>query len=94
MPRAIWKGTVIAGSDQTKVVEGDQYFTRDSVNEKYLRKSTTTTICRWRGKANYYDIVVNGEVNKDAAWYYPAPKPAARQIQDYIAFWRGVTIED
>ncbi|MGB9738526.1 MAG: hypothetical protein C0184_11470 [Chloroflexus aggregans] len=93
MPRAIWNGAIIAESDATIVVEGNHYFPPDSVRREYLRESQTHTVCSWKGTASYYDVVVNGEVNRDAAWYYPAPKEAAKQIAGYIAFWRGVKVE-
>lgn len=93
MPRAIWNGAVIAESSATIVVEGNHYFPPESVRREYLRDSQTHTVCPWKGTASYYDVVVNGQVNRDAAWYYPTPKEAARQIAGYIAFWRGVRIE-
>jgi Uncharacterized protein conserved in bacteria, COG2343 len=93
MPRAIWNGAVIAESDATIVVEGNHYFPPDSVKREYLRDSQTHTVCPWKGTASYYDVVVDGQVNRDAAWYYPTPKAAASQIAGYIAFWRGVRIE-
>lgn len=93
MPRAIWNGAVIAESDATIVVEGNHYFPPEAVKREYLRDSQTHTVCSWKGTASYYDVVVNGEVNRDAAWYYPAPKEAAKQIAGYIAFWRGVKVE-
>ena len=93
MPKAVWNGTVIAESDRTKVVEGNQYFPPDAVRREHLRESSTHTTCPWKGVASYYDVVVDGETNRDAAWYYPTPKDAARQIKDHIAFWRGVTVE-
>ncbi len=93
MPRAVWNGTVIAESDQCIVIEGNQYFPPDAVKTQYLRESATHTLCPWKGTASYYDVVVDGAANKDAAWYYPQPKDAAKQIKDYVAFWRGVTVE-
>jgi uncharacterized protein (DUF427 family) len=91
--KAIWNNTVIAESDKTVVIEGNQYFPPDSVDRQYFRDSGTHTTCPWKGEASYYDVVVNGEANKDAAWYYPAPKDAAKEIKDYVAFWRGVRVE-
>jgi uncharacterized protein (DUF427 family) len=91
--KAIWHNEVLAESNDTIVVEGNHYFPPDAINREYFRQSDTHTTCPWKGKASYYDIVVNGNVNKDAAWYYPEPKEAARQIKDYIAFWRGVRVE-
>jgi len=93
MPRAIWNGTVIAESDDCVVVEGNQYFPPEAVKAAYVRPSATHTVCGWKGTASYYDIVVDGEVNTDAAWYYPEPKAAAAQIAGRIAFWRGVTVQ-
>ena len=93
MPRAIWNGVVLAASDRCEVVEGNQYFPPDAVDRRYVRESTTHTVCPWKGVASYLDVVVNGETNGDAAWYYPEPKTAAAQIRDYVAFWRGVRVE-
>ena len=93
MPRAIWNGTVIAQSDRCEVVEGNPYFPPDAVKREYLRDSATHTVCGWKGTANYYDVVVDGEANPDAAWYYPEPKPAAHTIKGYVAFWKGVKVE-
>ena len=93
MPKAMWNGAVIAESDRCVVVEGNQYFPANSVKREYLRDSATHTVCSWKGTASYYDVVVDGATNKDAAWYYPDPKDAAAQIRDHVAFWRGVTID-
>jgi uncharacterized protein (DUF427 family) len=93
MPKAIWNGAVLAASDRCEVVEGNQYFPPDSVDRRYFKDSTTHTVCPWKGTASYYDVVVNGETNKDAAWYYPQPKEAARQIAGHVAFWHGVKVE-
>ncbi len=93
MAKAIWNNTILAESDQTIVIEGNHYFPPNSVNWEYFQKSETHTICPWKGEASYYTIVVNGQANPDAAWYYPSPKEAARQIKDYVAFWRGVRVE-
>ena len=94
MPKAIWNGAVLAQSDRCEVVEGNQYFPPDAIDRRYFKESATHTVCPWKGTASYYDVVVNGETNKDAAWYYPQPKDAAKQIKDHVAFWRGVTVED
>jgi uncharacterized protein (DUF427 family) len=96
MPKALWKGVVIAEADaeQIEKVEGNVYFPPESLNQAYVRPSETHTVCSWKGTASYYDVVVEGQVNKDAAWYYPQPKSAAQQIANHVAFWRGVTIED
>ncbi len=93
MPRATWNGTVIAQSDATEVVEGNQYFPPDSVNRESLRESSHTTVCPWKGTASYYDVVVGDQVNENAAWYYPQPKDAAAQIANHVAFWNGVNVE-
>ncbi|HAA85352.1 MAG TPA: hypothetical protein DCE14_03245, partial [Kosmotogaceae bacterium] len=90
--KAIWKDTVIAESDNTIVVEGNQYFPPDSVKQQYLRKTEHHTTCPWKGEASYYDIVVGRDVNKNAAWYYPEPKKAAENIRGYVAFWHGVKV--
>ena len=92
--RAIWKDTVIAESDDTVVVEGNHYFPPDSVKQENLQPSAKHTTCPWKGEASYYDVVVGEDINADAAWYYPEPKPAASEIKDRIAFWRGVTVEE
>lgn len=91
--KALWNNTILADSDQTVVVEGNHYFPADAIKREYFQSSDTRTTCPWKGEASYYDIVVDGKVNKDAAWYYPNPKPAAKQIKDRVAFWRGVKIE-
>jgi uncharacterized protein (DUF427 family) len=91
--KAIWNGQVIAESDDTVVVEGNHYFPPKSVRFEFLRPSSTHTTCPWKGVASYYNLEVNGQTNPDAAWYYPEPKEAARQIQGRIAFWRGVKVE-
>jgi uncharacterized protein (DUF427 family) len=93
MPKAIWKDTVIAESDQTEVVDGYHYFPPDKIDKQYFRASETHTRCGWKGMASYYHVVVNGEVNKDAAWYYPETKPEAEKIAGYIGFWHGVRVE-
>lgn len=92
MPKAIWNGAVIAESDQTIVVEGNHYFPPDSLKREYFKPSTHTTVCGWKGTANYYDVVVDGQTNANAAWYYANPLPAAAQIAGYVAFWKGVQV--
>jgi uncharacterized protein (DUF427 family) len=92
MPKATWNGAVLAESDRCEVVEGNQYFPPDALARRYFRESATHTICPWKGTASYLDVVVDGKTNADAAWYYPEPKEAARQITGYVAFWRGVRI--
>jgi uncharacterized protein (DUF427 family) len=93
MPRAIWNGAVLAESDKCVVVEGNQYFPADAINKQYFKDSSTHTTCPWKGVASYYTIEVDGKENKDAAWYYPTTKDAAKNIEGYIAFWRGVKVE-
>ncbi len=90
--KALWNGKVLAQSDDTVVVEGNHYFPADSINREYFKESATHTICPWKGTASYYSIEVDGEENKDAAWYYAEPKDEAKQIQNRVAFWRGVTV--
>lgn len=93
MSRAIWNGVVLAESDHCQRVEGNAYFPPHSIKRQYFKESATHTTCSWKGEASYYDVVVNEQVNKDAAWYYPSPKEAAKQIAGYVAFWKGVTVE-
>ena len=93
MPKAIWNGAVLAESDRCEVVEGNYYFPPESINQQYFKESDKHTTCPWKGMANYYNIVVEGQVNKDAAWYYPATKEAAQNIKGYTAFWKGVKVE-
>ena len=94
MPRATWNGALLAEAegDEVEIVEANIYFPPAAADRTYLRESRTTTVCPWKGTASYYDVVVDGEINKDAAWYYPAPKNAAANIAGYIAFWKGVTV--
>ena len=94
MPKATWNGKLLAESDQTEIVEGNHYFPADSITKEFLRESDTTTVCGWKGTASYYDVVVGGEVNNDAAWYYPTPKEAAANIAGYVAFWKGVEVAE
>lgn len=91
--KAIWNGTVLAESDNTVVVEGNHYFPKDSIKSAYFRQSDTHTTCPWKGQASYYHLEVDGEVNHDAAWYYPNPKTEAKHIKEYVAFWKGVEVE-
>ena len=93
MPTATWNGAVIAQSDKTVVVEGNHYFPLESVNQQFLKPSDTHTKCPWKGTASYHTLEVNGQRNPDAAWFYPEPFPAAVQIKDHIAFWKGVRVE-
>ena len=90
--KAIWNDEVIAESDDTVVVEGNHYFPLDSVDKSYLKPSNKTSVCPWKGTANYYTLNVDGTENNDAAWYYANPKDAARQIAGRVAFWRGVQV--
>jgi uncharacterized protein (DUF427 family) len=91
--RATWNGVELANSDDTIVVEGNHYFPTEAINKSYFKESSTHTTCPWKGEASYYDLVVDGQVNKDAAWYYPDTKPAADNIRNRVAFWRGVRVE-
>lgn len=93
MPKAIWNGAVLAESDKCEVVEGNQYFPPDSINKQYFKDSSTHTTCPWKGVASYYTIEVDGQENKDAAWYYPSAKEKAKNIEGFIAFWKGVKVE-
>ncbi len=90
--KAIWNGAVLAESDDTVIVEGKHYFPADSINREFFAASDTHTVCGWKGTASYYDVVANGSTNKDAAWYYPTTKDAAKEIENRIAFWKGVEI--
>jgi uncharacterized protein (DUF427 family) len=92
MVKAIWKNTVLAESDKTRLVEGNHYFPPDSINWEYFSESSHTSSCFWKGVASYYDIEVDGDVNRNAAWTYPTTTKAARMIKGYIAFWHGVKV--
>ena len=94
MAKAKWNGALLAESEQTVEVEGNQYFPLSSVNRDYFQESDTHTTCHWKGEASYYNVVVNGETNANAAWYYPNPKEAAGHIKDHVAFWKGVEVVD
>ena len=91
--RAVWNGVVVAESDDTVRLEGNHYFPLDSVRREFLHPSSTHTVCPWKGQASYYDVVVNGETNRDAAWFYPNPSLAAAKIAGHVAFWHGVEVE-
>lgn len=95
MPKALWNGAVLAEADEGEyeVVEGNVYFPPDKIDERYFRPNDQHTVCAWKGTANYYDVVVDDQVNRGAAWYYPDPKDAAAHIKNHVAFWRGVQIE-
>jgi uncharacterized protein (DUF427 family) len=92
--RAVWKDIVLAESDSTVVVEGNHYFPADSLKREYFVPSDTRPSCPWKGLAHYYSIVTTSGTNTDAAWYYPAPKPAASAIEGRVAFWRGVAVTE
>ena len=91
--KATWNGQVIADSDETIVIEGNHYFPPDSISYEFLKNSDKKSVCPWKGAASYYDIEVGGARNEGAAWYYPEPKDAAKEITGYVAFWKGITIE-
>ena len=93
MARAIWNGAVIAKSDRTVIVEGNHYFPPDAVDRAHLQPSDHHTTCPWKGEASYYHVIVDGKINRNAAWYYPETKEAARNIEGYVAFWNGVQVE-
>ncbi len=94
MAKAVWNGQILAESDNTEVVEGNHYFPEDSLKREFFLNSETKTVCPWKGNASYYNIEVDGKINADAAWYYPEPKPAANNIKNYVAFWKGVEITE
>ena len=93
MIRAVWNGTVLAETPRTVRLEGNHYFPPESLRREHLVDSSTTSICPWKGLAHYYTVTVDGDVNPDAAWFYPRPSPLARQIKDHVAFWKGVNVE-
>ena len=93
MAKAIWQGQVIAESDDYEVVEGNVYFPREAIKEEFFETSEHHSVCPWKGTASYHHVVVGGERNENAAWFYPAPKSAAAGIKDHVAFWKGVTVE-
>ncbi|WP_194851866.1 DUF427 domain-containing protein [Nonlabens antarcticus] len=90
--KATWNNKVIAESDDTVVIENNHYFPESSIKKEFFEKTETTSSCPWKGKANYYSLEVDGETNKDAAWYYAEPKPAAKEIKNHVAFWKGVEV--
>ena len=90
--KAVWNNIVVAESNRTVVIEGNHYFPPESIYNQYFEESGTHTTCSWKGEASYYHLVVNGEKNEDAAWYYPEPKEAAKEIANYVAFWNGVAV--
>jgi len=91
--KAVWNGVVVAESDDTVVVEGNYYFPESSLRREYATFSNHRSSCPWKGQAHYYSLLVNGEMNPDAVWYYPEPSPAAAQIKGRVAFWKGVKVE-
>jgi uncharacterized protein (DUF427 family) len=92
--KATWNGATLADSTETRIVEGNHYFPADSIKSEYFQPSQTHTVCGWKGTASYYDVVVDGQTNPDAAWYYPEAKPDAKEIEGYVAFWKGVQIAE
>ena len=93
MPKATWNGAVLAESNDTEVVDGNHYFPPAAIDRQYFRETDAHTVCGWKGTASYYDVVVDGQVNQQAAWCYPDPKPDAANIKGYIAFWKGVEVK-
>ncbi len=92
--KAVWNGTTIAESDRTLVIEGNHYFPPDAIRSEYFHESDKHTTCAWKGEASYKTLEVDGETNRDAAWFYPEPKDAAAEIKDHFAFWRGVEVTE
>lgn len=92
--RALWNEAVLAESDQTIVIDGNHYFPPDSIVKDHFKPSDKRSVCGWKGEAEYYDLVVAGKVNKDAAWYYPQALPDAKKFEGYVAFWNGVEVVD
>ena len=92
MAKAMWNGQTVAESESFETVEGNIYFPEETVKREFLRPSSTSSSCPWKGQARYFTLLVDGQENPDAAWYYPDPKPAARQVKHHIAFWRGVEV--
>jgi uncharacterized protein (DUF427 family) len=93
MAKAMWEGAVLAESDETVEVEGNQYFPPEGIRREYFKASEAHSVCPWKGTASYYDVEVNGKRNAGAAWFYPEPKDAAKKIKGYVAFWKGVRVE-
>lgn len=92
--KATWNGQIIAQSNETKVIEGNHYFPAESINSEFFKASETQSVCPWKGTASYKSLLVNGDENKDAAWYYPETRPMAREIEGYYAFWKGVEVSE
>lgn len=93
MAKATWQGEVVAESDEFEVVEGNVYFPPEAIKKEFFEPTDHHTVCPWKGTASYYDLVVNGQRNENAAWYYPEPKAAAANVKAHVAFWKGVTVE-
>ncbi|MBT2391871.1 DUF427 domain-containing protein [Streptomyces sp. ISL-1] len=93
MMRAVWRGAVLAEAERTVVVEGNHYFPPESLHREYFTESRAKSLCFWKGLARYYTVTVDGQVNANAAWYYPHPTPPAKKIKNRVAFWNGVTFE-
>lgn len=91
--KAVWNDVILAESDATVEVEGNAYFPPDTIKREYFQETATHTTCGWKGLASYYTVTVDGKANPDAAWFYPDPKPAAAEIKDYVAFWKGVRVQ-
>jgi len=94
MPKAVWNGKVLAEAKETVVIEGNHYFPPEAIVQDFFEPSQTQSTCPWKGLASYRSVKVDGQTNKDAAWFYPDPKPAAAEIKDHVAFWKGVQIVD
>ena len=94
MAKAVWNGVVLAESDHTEIVEGNHYFPGSTIKKEYFKESDYHTVCPWKGNASYYTIEAGGQVNENAAWYYPAPKKEAEHITGHVAFWKGVDIQE
>lgn len=92
--KAIWNNTIIAESSNTRIVENNHYFPMEDVKDKYLKSSDSHTRCPWKGKASYFHIEIDGQINEDAAWYYPEASYAAKPIENYVAFWKGVKVTE
>jgi uncharacterized protein (DUF427 family) len=92
--KAYWKNQLLAESNDTVIIDNNHYFPASSLNMDFFEASNKETHCHWKGEAHYYTIIVNNEINKDAAWYYPSPKDAAKEIKDHVAFWRGVKVTE
>jgi uncharacterized protein (DUF427 family) len=93
MAKATWQGVVLAQSNRTEIVDGNHYFPPASINQQYFQPSNTHTTCGWKGLCSYYNVIVEGNTNADAAWYYPEPQAAAQNIAGFVAFWKGVQVE-